>query len=109
MNGSSDAHLCDLQLAAGRVEPCPEAGCPFWDDGECVVAGLRPDFEHDPELTQVLLSLRNRLARPEHRDCASTMSMVRGWSMVRAHYWLTDQSVKGVERPLTVDWSGPGR
>ncbi|HYW28996.1 MAG TPA: hypothetical protein VE824_04230 [Gaiellales bacterium] len=70
MNGSSDAHLCDLQLAAGRVEPCPEAGCPFWDDGECVVAGLRPDFEHDPELTQVLLSLRNRLARPEHRDWA---------------------------------------
>ena len=26
---------------------------------------------------------------------ASTISMVRGRSMVRAHYWLTDQSVKG--------------
>ena len=34
---------------------------------------------------------------------ASTMSMVRGRSMVRAHYWLTDQSVKGVGGPLTVD------
>jgi hypothetical protein len=35
-----------------------------------VVAGLRPDFDQDPELTQLLLSLRNRLARPEHRDWA---------------------------------------
>lgn len=63
MIARSDTHLCDLQLASDRVEPCPEAGCPFWDDGECVVAGLRPDFEQDPELTQLLLSLRSRLAR----------------------------------------------
>ena len=68
MNDQTETHLCDLQLAAGRVEPCPEAGCPFWDEGECVVAGLRPDFEHDTELTHLLLSLRAKLAGPEHRD-----------------------------------------
>ena len=69
MNGT-ETRLCDLQLASGRIEPCPEAGCPFWDEGTCVVAGLRPDFEQDPELTQLLLTLRNRLARPDHRDRA---------------------------------------
>ena len=67
MNGT-ETHLCDLQLASGRIEPCPEAGCPFWDEGTCVVAGLRPDFEQDPELTHLLLSLRARLAGPEQRD-----------------------------------------
>jgi hypothetical protein len=55
---------CDLQAAAGRVELCPEEGCPFWDDGKCVVASLRPDFERDPDLATLLLSLRSRLARP---------------------------------------------
>jgi hypothetical protein len=64
----AETHLCDLQVAAGRIEPCPEAGCPFWDEGECVVAGLRPDFEQDAELTQLLLMLRARLAGPERRD-----------------------------------------
>lgn len=67
---ASETHLCDLQLASGRVERCPRARCPFWDEGECVVAGLRADFEQDRELTQLLLSLRNRLARPEQRDWA---------------------------------------
>jgi|tagenome__1003787_1003787.scaffolds.fasta_scaffold20246878_2 hypothetical protein len=71
MNGLTGTHLCDLQVSAGRVEACPEAGCcPFWDESECVVAGLRPDVERDPELTQLLLSLRARLARPEHRGWA---------------------------------------
>jgi hypothetical protein len=65
MNDLTGTHLCDLQVAAGRAEPCPEAGCPFWDEGECIVAGLRPDFEQDPELTQLLLSLRSRIARPD--------------------------------------------
>lgn len=65
MSDLTETHLCDLQVAAGRVEACPEAGCPFWDEGECVVAGLRPDFEQDPELTQLLLSLRARLAGPQ--------------------------------------------
>jgi hypothetical protein len=68
MNDQAETHLCDLQLAACRVEPCTEAGCPFWDEGECVVAGLRPDFEQDPELTHLLLSLRARLAAPQQGD-----------------------------------------
>jgi hypothetical protein len=67
---TDDRRLCHLQGAAGRVEVCPEAGCPFWDQGACVIAGLRPDFEHDPELVQMLLSLRDRLARPEQREWA---------------------------------------
>jgi hypothetical protein len=66
----SDIHHCELQMAAGRVEPCPEAACPFWDAGGCVIAALRPDFEQDPELTQLLLSLRSRLARPQGQDWA---------------------------------------
>ena len=70
MIDQSEPHHCDLQMAAGSVEPCPEAACPFWDDGACVVAVLRPDFEHDPDLTQLLLSLRSRLARPKRRDWA---------------------------------------
>jgi hypothetical protein len=68
-----EPHPCHLQAAAGRIEACPERACPFWDDGECVIAGLRPDFEHDPGLVQLLLSLRARLA-----DGPS-----RGWSPLR--------------------------
>ena len=70
MTDRSDTHRCELQMAAGRVESCPGAGCPFWDDGGCVIAALRPDFEQDPELTQLLLSLRTRLARPRRREWA---------------------------------------
>ena len=70
MIDQSDIHHCELQMAAGRVEACPGAGCPFWDDGGCVIAALRPDFEQDPELTQLLLALRSRLARPKHRAWA---------------------------------------
>jgi hypothetical protein len=73
MSPPADAHPCHLQAAAGRVEACPETGCPFWDDGECVVAGLRPDYEHDPELVQLLLLLRTRLAGGQER----------GWSPLR--------------------------
>jgi hypothetical protein len=54
--------VCQLQAAAGRIESCPELECPFWEDDECVIAGLRSDYEHDPELVQLLLSLRARLA-----------------------------------------------
>lgn len=53
---------CHLQAAAGRVEACPEQECPFWDDQECVIAALRSDYEHDPDLTQMLLILRERLS-----------------------------------------------
>lgn len=66
----SDTHHCELQMAAGRVEVCPGVGCPFWDEGTCVIAVLRQDFEQDPALTQLLLSLRSRLARPTGQEWA---------------------------------------
>ena len=53
---------CHLQAAAGHVEDCPERECAFWDDQKCVIAGLRADYEQDPELTQMLLTLRARLS-----------------------------------------------
>jgi hypothetical protein len=50
--------VCHLQAAAGRIEACPEAECPFWDDEKCAIAPLRSDYELDPDLTQLLLALR---------------------------------------------------
>lgn len=57
-----DRPACRLQLAAGRYERCPGERCPFWSDGECVVAGLNADLECNTELAHLLLRLRARIA-----------------------------------------------
>lgn len=52
---------CRLQMAAGRYERCPGERCPFWSDGECVVAGLNADLECNPDLAHLRLELRARI------------------------------------------------
>ena len=53
--------LCTLQYAAGRLEDCPGARCPFWEErGEpgCVVAPIERVLIEQPHLSQHLLGLR---------------------------------------------------
>lgn len=57
--------LCDLQQAVGRIEACPEDDCGLWDDGRCVVAGIRPELSKNPALAEYLLSLRRRIEEAE--------------------------------------------
>ena len=35
---SAAAGRCALQRAVGRVEHCPGAACPFWEDGGAIIA-----------------------------------------------------------------------
>jgi hypothetical protein len=53
--------LCDLQYAAGRIERCPESGCPFFGDRGCALGGLRADLASNLPLTYFLLDLRRRM------------------------------------------------
>jgi hypothetical protein len=63
---NDDQVTCRLQAAVGRVERCPEdTACPFWRDGECLIAGLDTDLESNPELAQMLLRLRSQMISPE--------------------------------------------
>ncbi len=59
---ATESFPCRLQLAVGRHETCPGDACPFWQGGVCAVAGLRADVEPRPELAELLLDLRGRLA-----------------------------------------------
>jgi hypothetical protein len=67
--GASEVPLCALQYAAGRIEVCPEGGCPFWEEGGAVLAGgcliqrLALGLEHHPELANALLEVRRKLDR----------------------------------------------
>ena len=60
---------CRLQDAAGRVEACPGAWCPFWAAGGdvlpsvCAVERLQLALTGSPELVQSLLKLRRSLDR----------------------------------------------
>jgi hypothetical protein len=53
--------LCELQQAMGRIEVCPEDRCGLWDDGQCSVAGIRPEVSTNPALAEHLLSLGRRM------------------------------------------------
>ncbi len=59
--------LCVLQYAAGRIEACACAACPFWEEGGvvlepgCALERLGLDLEHNPELVDWLLELRREL------------------------------------------------
>ncbi len=56
------ATRCELSHAVGLHEDCPGRACPFWDvaDG-CILGGVRPELAQNPELTYLLLGLRDRL------------------------------------------------
>jgi hypothetical protein len=58
---------CSLEHAAGRNKLCPGDTCPFWTDGHCAVAPYWADFGNDPHLVELLLGLRDDLARQEPR------------------------------------------
>ena len=53
--------LCHLQQAVARIEACPEDRCGLWDDGGCVVAGIRPELSTNPALAEHLLSFRRQI------------------------------------------------
>jgi hypothetical protein len=66
--------LCRLQYAAGRIEDCPGAGCPFWEEGGaalpggCVLERLGLDLEGRPELVEALIKIRSRLGTASTRE-----------------------------------------
>jgi hypothetical protein len=59
---------CMLQDAVVRSEACPEAVCPFWEeggavlDGGCFLERILPFEDWTPELAQRWLRVRARLA-----------------------------------------------
>jgi hypothetical protein len=56
-------HLCQLDAAAGRSEPCPGDTCPFWKDEQCLIAPLQADLARNACLVTYFLGLRASLAR----------------------------------------------
>ncbi|HEY7421979.1 MAG TPA: hypothetical protein VH541_08205 [Gaiellaceae bacterium] len=66
--------LCSLEAAVGRLEACPESGCPFWEPGgaalggRCAFEGLA--VEADAPLAAWLLEIRERLASAESTAAA---------------------------------------
>jgi hypothetical protein len=56
---------CQLQYTVGRLEPCPEEQCPFWEPGGAVLEGRcafdQLDVGDNPELASWLLRVRKRL------------------------------------------------
>jgi hypothetical protein len=75
-----DQVTCRLQVAVGRLERCPQdTACPFWRDGECLIAGLDADLEGNPELAQMLLRLRSQMisAEPAWRPFGMVVSPAR--------------------------------
>lgn len=52
--------LCALQYHADRIEACPGADCPFWDEG-CILERLDLDLDVRPELAHALLQVRRRV------------------------------------------------
>jgi hypothetical protein len=63
---STAVRRCALQGAVGRVEHCPGAACPFWEEGGAIVAAgcaierLGVNLS-SPQLARQLLELRAEL------------------------------------------------
>jgi len=57
--------LCRLEHIAGRLMPCPEDGCPFWEPGGAVLEGRcafeRLDLASRTEVASELLRVRRLL------------------------------------------------
>lgn len=75
----TEGALCPLQYAAGRVEACPGAACPFWEEGGavveagCAVQRLGLPLEEGSDLVSWLLRVRTALREagaPEERRAA---------------------------------------
>ena len=66
--------LCSLEAAVGRLEACPEGGCPFWEPGGAALGGRcafeQLDVTADAALAEWLLELRKRLASAESTAAA---------------------------------------
>ncbi|HUK95365.1 MAG TPA: hypothetical protein VLU96_09950 [Gaiellaceae bacterium] len=66
---SNGVRLCHLQYRAGRIEPCRETDCPFWEEGGaalpggCVLQRLDLDLDATPSLVHALLQVRRGLAQ----------------------------------------------
>jgi hypothetical protein len=68
----TQSKLCKLQYALGRVERCPEGGCPFWEPGGAVLGGRcaieRLDLADRPEVADWLIRVRRRLETAKSAD-----------------------------------------
>ena len=59
--------LCGLQYRAGRIEACPGADCPFWEEGgaaipgHCIFERLSLELDERPGLVHALLQVRRNL------------------------------------------------
>jgi hypothetical protein len=66
--------LCTLEAAVGRLEACPEGGCPFWEPGGAALGGRcafeELDVQVDATLATWLLEIRARLASAESTAAA---------------------------------------
>jgi hypothetical protein len=62
------------QYRAGRIESCPGAGCPFWEEGGAALPGgclferLALDLDARPDLVHALLQIRRQLAQAVTRE-----------------------------------------
>jgi len=72
-----DTHLCEIEKALGRARECPGALCPFWQDGQCVVAGLRADLLGTAGLAELLMGVRTRLDDAQRMDRALPLPGLR--------------------------------
>jgi hypothetical protein len=65
--------LCDLQYAAGRIEACPESGCPFFGDRGCALGGLRADLPSNLPLSTFCSTCAGEwVARPKRLACSDS-------------------------------------
>jgi hypothetical protein len=58
-----EPRLCQLTYAVGRSQRCPGETCPFWADDHCAVSPLWPDLAGDAHLAELMLEVRDDLAR----------------------------------------------
>jgi hypothetical protein len=62
-----EPRMCQLDYAAGQTRRCPGDTCPYWADDECAVGSHWAAFADNRELMELLLDLRERLARRDPR------------------------------------------
>jgi hypothetical protein len=55
------ATMCELDRRLGRDVPCPGSNCAFWVGTQCVLGGLRADWDANASLAVMLHRLRNEL------------------------------------------------
>jgi hypothetical protein len=68
-----ETRICHLHRALGTVVRCPEAACPFWEEGGvalpagCELERLAIELDR-PDLAQYLLDLRRELEAARDRE-----------------------------------------